>query len=72
MNTTTVCTGTGVFAGVSVKAKNLGIFNVLADITIMASFETLFYASLGGLGALLISFYGKMFLNWLHRKREAK
>jgi hypothetical protein len=71
MSTTEVAVGagSGVSAGVYVKAESLGIFNVLADVTIMASFDTVFYALLGGFIALIVSFYGKMLLNWVHRKK---
>lgn len=64
------CSGIGFCAGVYSKIENTAIptKNLISSITVIASVETIWYATLGATVGLIISFFGKILLNKLQRK----
>lgn len=63
-----ISTGVGGAVGItkSLYAK-FTLTGTLAKITFTESMDTVYYAALGGVTALLISYYGKKILNKLHK-----
>jgi hypothetical protein len=63
------CSGIGLSAGVYAKiTEHPSVKTIAANISIVTSMDTIWYAFLGASIGLLVSFFGKIILHKLQRK----